>query len=127
MRDTRSMNAKYATKICITGTETVWETTETRTYHIEEGRKAETEGRVTENTIEIVVKMSEIAVNTAETVENTKETTEKTPETGILTAEAATAEETEELILILSTKTELKRVQYAIRAVQYSSAVQYAI
>jgi glutamate racemase len=120
------MNAKYATKICITGTESVWGTTETRTYHIE-GRKAETEGRVTENTIEIVVKMSEIAVNTAETVENTKETTEKTPETGILTAEAATAEETEELILILSTKTELKRVQYAIRAVQYSSAVQYAI
>ena len=58
--------------------------------------------------------MSEIAVNTAETVENTKETTENTPEKGFLTAEAETAEETEELILILSTKTESKRIQYAI-------------
>jgi hypothetical protein len=42
------MNAKCATKICTTGTETAWETTETRTYHIEEGRKAETEGRLAE-------------------------------------------------------------------------------
>ena len=42
------MNAKYATKICITGIETAWETTETKMYHIEEGRKAEIGGRLAE-------------------------------------------------------------------------------
>ena len=66
------MNAKYATKICITGIETAWETTEMRMYHIEEGRKAETEGRLAETQ-----ETPEAGGLTAETEDRTAQITER--------------------------------------------------
>ena len=89
------MNAKYATKICITGTETVWETTETRTYHIEEGRKVEIGGRLAETQ-----EIPEAEDLTAETEDRTAQITERrdhpvgTEETGV-TLETICPEETD--------------------------------
>jgi|688.fasta_scaffold98622_2 hypothetical protein len=66
------MNAKYATKICITGIETAWETTEMRMYHIEEGRKVEIEGRLAETQ-----EIPEAEDLTAETEDRTAQITER--------------------------------------------------
>ena len=66
------MNAKYATKICITGIETAWETTEMKMYHIEEGRTVEIEGRPAETQ-----EIPEAEDLTAETEDRTAQITER--------------------------------------------------